>query len=107
MLPPSAEAVGIWSRLAGRPALEEAAGHLVAGLDPGNAGADLDHFAGAVRKRNEIFPHRPAIGAADDAEVAEIQRTRNDFDEYLAMERLRHRPIDFDKGSMPAPPLGS
>src|SRR5208283_224343 len=85
-------------RLAGRPALEETAGYLVAGLDARDAGADLDHFAGAVRKRDEIFPHRCAIGAADDAEVAEIQRARDDFDQYLAMQRLRQWPIDFDKG---------
>ena len=97
MAPPSAEA---WTCGPGSPAgqrWKKAAGDLVAGLDPRDAGADFDHFAGAVGERDEIVAHRHAVGAAHDAEIAEIERTGGDFDQHLAIERLRHRPLDDDQ----------
>ena len=81
-------------QVAAGPALEEAAGHLVAGLDADDAGTGFDHLAGAVGKRNEIVAHRHAIGAAHDAEVAVVERAGRDLDQDLAVERLRHRPLD-------------
>ena len=81
-------------RLAARPALEEVAGDLVADLDAGDAGADLDHFAGAVRQRNDVVAHRHAVGAAHDAEIAEVERAGRDLDQHLAMAGRRLRPLD-------------
>ena len=83
-------------RLAARPALKEAAGNAVADLYPGDAGADLDHFAGAVGQRNDVVAHRHAVGAAHDAEIAEIERAGRDLDQDLAVRRLRLRQIDPD-----------
>ena len=97
MLPPSAEPCTCGPGLAAGPALEETAGNLVAGFCAGDAGADFNHFAGAVGQRNEIFADRRAIAAAHNAEIAKIERTGNDFHQHLAVKRLRHRPIDFDQ----------
>ena len=82
-------------RFARGPALEETAGDPVARLHPRDAGADFDHFAGAVGQRNEIFPHRHAVAAAHDAVIAEVQRTGGDFNQHLPVLRLRRRPPDF------------
>ena len=82
------------ARLAARPALEETAGDFVAGFDAGDAGPGFNHFAGAVRQRDEIFAHRRPIGAAYDAEVAIVERTGNDLDQHLPVKRLRRGPLD-------------
>jgi hypothetical protein len=89
--------VHVRTRLAAGPALEKAACNLVADLHPGDAGTDLDHFAGPVGQRHQVFADRLTIAAADNAEVAIIQRTGDDFDQHLAMQRFWHRPIDFDE----------
>ena len=100
----------VWRRLAARPALEEAAGDLVADLYARDAGADLDHLAGAVGQRDDVVAHRHAVGAAHDAEIAEIERAGRDLDQHLAMaaasapadrpwsaRRCRRRPSAIDR----------
>ena len=93
----------ILARLAARPALEEAARDLVADLHTGDARADLDHLAGAVGQRHDLVAHRHAVGAAHDAEVAEIERAGRHLDQHLAVLRFRLRQIDaghrFDTGA--------
>src|SRR5262245_37116327 len=81
-------------RLAAGPALEEVAGDLVANLDARDPRADLDHLAGAVRQRNDIVVHRQAIGAAHDAEIAEVDRAERHLDQHLAVRRLWIWPLD-------------
>ena len=83
--------------VAAGPALEEAARDLVAGLNAGDAGPGLDHLAGAVGKGDEIVSHRHAVGAAHDAEIAEVERTRRDLDQHLAIGRLGIGPLDLDQ----------
>jgi hypothetical protein len=61
------------TRLAASPALEKTAGDLVAVFYAGDAGADFNHFAGAVGKRNDVVADRRAIAAAHNAEVAKIE----------------------------------
>src|SRR5580658_5771835 len=82
------------ARLAARPALEEAARDLVADFYTRDARADRDHLAGAVGQRHDVVVHRHAIGAAHDAEVAEIERAGRDLDQHLAVLRFRLRQID-------------
>ena len=88
MPPPSALVVDVGRRLAAGPALEKVAGDAVAGFDPGDAGPDFDDFAGAVRQRDDVLPHRHAVAAAHDAEIAEIERAGAHFDQDLAMARF-------------------
>ncbi len=92
----AAERGGVHMRpgFAGRPALKETAGDLVARFHPQHAGADLDHLAGAVGQRNQILAYRHAVAAAHDAVVAEVQRAGGDFDQHLPVKRFRHRPLD-------------
>ena len=95
MPPPSALAWTSGADFAAGPALKKIAGDAVAGLDSGDAGANFDHLAGAVRQRNDLLPHWHAIAAADDAEIAEIERAGAYFDQYLAMAGLwRIGPLD-------------
>src|SRR5580700_6056161 len=82
------------ARLAARPALEEAARDLVADFYTGDARADRHHLAGAVGQRHGVVAHRHAVGAAHDAEVAEIERAGGDLDQHLAVLRLWLRQID-------------
>src|ERR1700733_14147218 len=84
----------ILARLTARPALEEAARDLVADLYTGDARADLDHLAGAIGQRHDLVAHRHAIGAAHDAEIAEIERAGSDLDQHLTVLRFRLRQID-------------
>ncbi len=107
MPPPSALRVHLRPRLAAGPALEETAGDPVAGLHARDAGADLDHFAGAVGQRNEIVAHRHAVGAAHDAEIAKIERTGCDLNQHLPVLRLRLGRSTLTSASMPAPPSGN
>jgi hypothetical protein len=59
MLPPSALACTFGGRFAAGPALEEAAGDLVADLNARDAGADLHHHA-ACESRPFDAEHRTA-----------------------------------------------
>jgi hypothetical protein len=68
--------------------LEEAAGHLVADLHPGDAVAYLDHLTGAIGKGDNIVANWHAVGAAHDAEIAKVERTRDDVRQHLAIGRL-------------------
>jgi len=95
---------GVRSHFAAGPALEEAAGHLVAGLDARDAGTNLDHLAGAVGKRNEIFAHRHAVGTANDAEVAEIERAGGDLQQHLTVKCFGVGRSTVASASIPAPP---
>ena len=72
MLPPRASC-RIRGRLSPRPALEEAAGHLLPDLHTRDAGAYLDHLTGVVGKRDDIIANRHAVGATDDAQIAEVE----------------------------------
>ena len=65
--------------LAAGPALEEAAGDLVARLHALDARADLDHLARAVRQRHDVVGHAHAIGAAHDAEIAKFSEQAATF----------------------------
>ena len=95
-------------RLAAGPAREEIAGHLVADLHPRDAGADLDHLAGAVGERDDVFLRRHAVGAAHDAEIAEIERAGGDLDQHLAVAAATASAVrPCVSASMPAPPLGN
>jgi hypothetical protein len=75
-------------RLATRPALEEAAGDLVADLHTRDALANCDHLARAIRQRDDVLAHRHPVSAAHNAEVAEIERAGRDLDQDLAIGRL-------------------
>src|SRR5262249_47155173 len=66
--------VNIGSRLAAAPALKEISSNAIADFYPRHAGADFDHFTGAVGKRDQIFTHRHAITATRNSEVAKIER---------------------------------
>ena len=78
--------------------MEEAAGDLVADLHARDAATYLDHLTGAVGKRDDIVANRHPVGAAHDAEIAEVERTRHDLDQHLAIGRLRIGALDFDQG---------
>jgi hypothetical protein len=60
----------IRGRFAAGPALEEAAGDLVADLNARDAGTDLHHLAGTIGQRNDVVLNRHAVGAAHNAEIA-------------------------------------
>ena len=94
MPPPSALRVHVGRRFAAGPALKEISGDAIAGFDPRDAGADLDHFAGAVRQRDDVLAHRHAVAAAHDAEIAEIERAGVDLDQHLAMRRFGIGTLD-------------
>ena len=97
MPPPSALACASGIDLAARPALKEIAGDAIARLRRGcTPGSDLDHFAGAIRQRNDVLAHRHAITAAHDAEIAEIKRAGFDLDQNLAMAGLGIGTLDLD-----------
>jgi len=74
--------------------LEKAACDLVANLYAGDACADRDHLAGAVGQRHDVVAHRHAVGAAHDAEVAEIERAGRHLDQHLAVLRFWLRHVD-------------
>ena len=80
--------------VAARPALEETTRDLVADFYTRDARADRDHLARAVGQRHDVVAHRHAIGAAHDAEVAEIERAGRHLDQHLAVLRFRLRQID-------------
>ena len=67
--------------LSPKPALEEAAGDLIANLYARDASTHLDHLTGPVGKRDDIVANRHAVGAAHDAQIAEVERTRPDLDQ--------------------------
>ena len=89
--------VHVRGRLAGGPALEEAAGHLVADLNPLDAGADLDHLAGAVGQRDDVVGNWHTVGTTHDTEVAEVERAGHDLDQHLAIGWLRIGPLNLDQ----------
>src|SRR5271156_2680524 len=62
------------------PALKKVAGDAVANLKAPHTGADLDHLAGAIRERDDIFAYRHPVAAARNAEIAEIERAGFDLD---------------------------
>src|ERR1700733_197787 len=84
----------IGRRLAALPALKEITGDAIAGLEAADAGPDLDHLAGAIRQRDDVVPHRHAVRAANNAEVAEIKRASLDLDQDLTMARLGIGTLD-------------
>src|ERR1700724_1535271 len=57
----------------------------------------LRHLAGAVGKRDDIIPNRHPVGAAHDAEIAEVERTRHDLNQHLAIGWLGIGALDFDQ----------
>src|SRR5271156_325313 len=79
---------------AARPALKEIGGDAVANLEAPHAGADLDHFAGAIRQRYDILAHRHPVAAARNAVITEIERAGFDLDENLPVGRIGVGPID-------------
>src|SRR6185437_5871560 len=96
--------VGVGSRLAAGPTLKEITGNAVPGFYARDPGANFDDFAGAIRQRDDLLAHRHAVAAADDAEIAEIERAGAHLDQHLTMAGLcRIRPLDprqrFDPGA--------
>ena len=98
MPPPSALACTSAVELAAEPALEKTAGYAIADLDANDTGADRNHLARAVGQRDDVFLHRHAIGAAHDAEIAEIKRTGFDLHQHLTIGRLGIRTFDLHQG---------
>src|SRR5271165_3647243 len=77
---------------AGDPGLEEGAGDAVARAGAGDVGPDLDHLARAVRQRDRAGRDpAPAVAAANDIEVAVVERGRPHADQNLVAGRLRIR----------------
>ncbi len=67
------------------PGLREQRADEIAGLDAGDAGAGLDHAAGAVGKHDQgKFAGVPPVAAADHDAVAEVEGGRLHLDHDLA-----------------------
>jgi len=98
--------VRVGRRLAAAPALKEIPGDAIANLHPRHAWTDFDRFAGAVRKRDEVFAHRHAIAAPRNGEIAEIERARLYLHQHLPMGGLGVGAIDLDERFDPGAAFG-
>src|SRR5215813_10597431 len=98
--------VNIGSRLAAAPALKEISSNAIADFYPRHAGADFDHFTGAVGKRDQIFTHRHAITATRNSEVAKIERAGLYSHQDLPIGRLGIRALDLRQGFNASPAFG-
>src|SRR5215472_13491299 len=85
MPPPSAL---LCASAAGAPPLEEISGNVVANFHSRHPRTGLNHFAGAVRKRDEIVAYRHAIATAGNSEIAEIERACLHLHQHLPISGL-------------------
>ena len=80
---------------AAEPALHEAARDPVADLDAADAGPDRDHFARAVRQRDQVgLGRRPRILRLDGEQIAIVERGCLDLHQHLPRTGCRGRPLD-------------
>jgi CO/xanthine dehydrogenase Mo-binding subunit len=87
-------ALGVRARFAADPVLEEAARDPVAHFNAGHIRAHRNHFACAVRQRNDAGAGRLAIAPGGDGEIPVIDGAGRDAHRHLAPRRLGF--VDFD-----------
>ena len=81
-------------RPAFQPVREEGAGHAVADLHPRHTGTDRQHFAGAVRARDDGVLDRDQVVAAGDHQVAVVERDGVHADAHFAQAEVALRVVD-------------